>query len=102
MRIMATAQGCWRMIALSGLLALAVFPTATSQAGNSWVRDEVHLNLRSGAGNEYRIIGRLKTGDTASILSRGDGWTQVRTDAGLEGWIPAGFLQANPPARIAL
>jgi SH3 domain protein len=63
---------------------------------------EVTLALRTGAGDQYRIIGSLTTGDVATILARGDGWTQVQTADGKEGWIAAGFLQPNPPARIAL
>ena len=63
---------------------------------------EVSLTLRTGAGTQYRIIGALTTGDVATILTRGDGWTKVRTAEGKEGWVSAGFLQASPPARIQL
>ena len=63
---------------------------------------EVSLTLRTGAGTQYRIIGSLSTGDVATILTRGDGWTKVRTAEGKEGWVSAGFLQASPPARIQL
>jgi SH3 domain protein len=63
---------------------------------------EVSLTLRTGAGTRYRIIGSLTTGDVATILARGDGWTKVRTAEGKEGWVSAGFLQASPPARIQL
>jgi SH3 domain protein len=63
---------------------------------------EVALTLRTGAGTQYRIIGSLKTGDVATILSRGDGWTKVRTADGKEGWVSAGFLQSSPPAQIQL
>jgi len=63
---------------------------------------EVTLTLRTGAGTQYRIIGSLTTGDVATILTRGDGWTKVRTSEGKEGWVSAGFLQASPPAQIQL
>jgi len=63
---------------------------------------EVSLTLRTGAGTQYRIIGNLTTGDVATILTRGDGWTKVRTADGKEGWVSAGFLQVSPPARIQL
>jgi uncharacterized protein YgiM (DUF1202 family) len=63
---------------------------------------EVSLTLRTGAGTQYRIIGSLTTGDVATILTRGDGWTKVRTAEGKEGWVSAGFLQASPPAQIQL
>ena len=82
------------------LTALAATP---GQAQEAWVMDrEVTLTLRTGAGTQYRIIGSLATGDVATILARGDGWTQVRTEDGKEGWVSEGFLQASPPARIEL
>ncbi len=63
---------------------------------------EVSLTLRTGAGTQYRIIGNLTTGDVATILTRGEGWTKVRTADGKEGWVSAGFLQVSPPARVEL
>ncbi len=85
------------VIALTALLA------TSSQAQQAWVMDkEVNLTLRTGAGTQYRIIGSLTTGDVATILTRGEGWTKVRTEQGREGWVSAGFLQASPPAQIEL
>jgi len=82
---------------------LATLPAAVSHAQNAWVADrEVNLTLRTGAGTQYRIIGGIKTGDAVTILTRGDGWTQVRIADGKEGWVSEGFLQPNPPARVAL
>ena len=84
-------------LAAAALLAL---PGAAA-AEQAWVKDEVRLNLRIGPDTKYRILGGLKTGDTVEILARGDGWTQVRF-GGREGWIPAGFLQAEAPAGVQL
>jgi SH3 domain protein len=88
------------ILAATVLTALSATP---GKAQESWVMDkEVTLTLRTGAGTQYRIIGSLKTGDVATILTRGDGWTKVRTAEGKEGWVSAGFLQASPPAQIQL
>ncbi len=82
---------------------LVVLPAAVSHAQKAWVTErEVNLTLRTGAGTQYRIIGGIKTGDSVTILSRGDGWTKVRTAESKEGWVSEGFLQSNPPARVAL
>ena len=78
------------------LAFLLVAPAAHAQ--EVWVKDEVNLNLRTGPGNQYRITGLLKTGDSVRIVKRGEGWTQVRLSDGKEGWVPAGFLMADPPA----
>jgi len=88
------------ILAATVLTALSATP---GKAQEAWVMDkEVTLTLRTGAGTQYRIIGSLTTGDVATILTRGDGWTKVRTSEGKEGWVSAGFLQASPPAQIQL
>ena len=88
---------------LLAVIALTTLSATASQAQQAWVMDrDVNLTLRTGAGTQYRIIGSLTTGDVATIMSRGDGWTKVRTEQGKEGWVSAGFLQASPPARIEL
>ena len=83
-------------------LVVATLLAFSSDADAAWVKDIVHLQLRTGAGNQFRIIGRIQTGDAAEILSRGDGWTRVRTAKGEVGWIPAGFLQPDPPSAVVL
>jgi len=96
-------MNAWRIAATATLMALgatlALSVSAAAQA--AWVKDEVHLQLRTGAGNGFRIIGQVSTGDSVSVLDRQEGWTEVQTDDGKSGWVPAGFLQADPPARIA-
>jgi len=85
------------------VMVLTALSATSGLAQESWVMDrEVSLTLRTGAGTQYRIIGNLTTGDVATILTRGDGWTKVRTADGKEGWVSAGFLQVSPPARIQL
>jgi SH3 domain protein len=85
------------------VLVLTALPAISSQAQEAWVMDkEVSLTLRTGAGTQYRIIGNLTTGDVATILTRGEGWTKIRTADGKEGWVSAGFLQVSPPARVEL
>ncbi|MBW2694098.1 MAG: TIGR04211 family SH3 domain-containing protein [Deltaproteobacteria bacterium] len=92
-----------RALLILATIALTALSTTPAQAQEAWVMDkEVSLTLRTGAGTQYRIIGALTTGDVATILTRGDGWTKVRTAEGKEGWVSAGFLQASPPARIQL
>lgn len=89
------------------LLATAVSLCLISASGlaaaeQAWVGDDLRVNLRSGASNRYRVIGTIGTGDKVEILSRLEDWTEVRTDNGKQGWIPAGYLNAEPPARVLL
>jgi SH3 domain protein len=84
------------LLALAALL-LAERPAAAQEV---WVTDEVQLNLRTGPGNEFRITASLKTGDSMTVVQRGEGWTLVRLPDGREGWLPAGFLADEPPALV--
>jgi SH3 domain protein len=92
-----------RRLAFLLLAAAALLPLAgTSHAERAWVKDELRLNIRTGPGVKYRILGVLATGDSVEVLSRAEGWTQVRGQRGMEGWIPEGYLQPEAPARIRL
>jgi SH3 domain protein len=84
------------------LLALGAAPAGAETA---WVKDELTLNLRSGPGTQYRILGAVQTGDSVEVLQRTEGWTKVRVAGDSEdtsGWIPAGYLQAEQPAEMRL
>jgi len=87
------------------LAAAAIFAfAAAAGAETNWVKDELRLNLRTGPGSDYRIKGFIKTGDSVTVLSRREGWVQVRTssdDLG-DGWIEDGFLSPEPPAAMRL
>jgi SH3 domain protein len=87
-------------IAALGLSALLVALPAAAES--AWVGGEVRLNLRSGAGNQYRILEVLKTGDSLQVLERTEKWTMVRTATGQEGWIRGGYLDAQPPPTLRL
>jgi SH3 domain protein len=85
---------------LAGIAGLLAVPAANA-AERAWVKDEVRLNVRTGPGLQYRIVGAATTGDSLDVLSKTREWTQVR-GKDLEGWIPVGYLQSDPPARIVL
>jgi SH3 domain protein len=83
------------------LLAIALLVAARASAETNWVDDQVRLNLRTGPGNQFRIVGGVETGDSVEILSRGDGWVEIRSE-GKSGWVPDGFLKTEPPAVVKL
>ncbi len=98
--------------ALSGVLAssfvavfvlgLALGASSAGAAEQGWVKGDLRLNLRSGGGNEYRILGTLATGDPVKVLDRGTEWTRVEAADGKVGWIPAGYVDLTPPAVARL
>jgi SH3 domain protein len=91
-----------RSALVAGFFLPLLLVAAPALAERAWVKDELRLNLRTGPGVQYRIVGVLQTGDAVQILSRGDGWTEVGPENTEKGWIPEGYLQPTPPARVAL
>lgn len=96
-----------RSTGLALALALVLFFTSAlanpaTAADTGWVRSYIRLNLRSGAGTQYKILGGVETGDEMRVLSRGESWTQVQTTDGRIGWIPAGYLETKPPPTLRL
>jgi len=84
------------------LVAAAVLTHADAAwAERAWVKDELTVWVRSGPGNQYRNFQTIKTGDSVEIVSRTEGWTEIKA-GDQDGWIPSGFLQPEPPARIRL
>lgn len=96
-----------KRLVFSGLIGVSILYglSATATAETGWVRGEVRLNVRTGPGTEYRILGVLKTGDSVEVLSRGENWTEVetqQTDGLKQGWIPEGYLRPQPPPSVRL
>ncbi len=87
--------------------AMTLFLLCTSSvmfasAAPAWVKGEIRLNLRSGAGTEFKIIGLVQTGDELNVLSTTKKWTRVRNSDQKTGWIPAGYLENEPPPALRL
>lgn len=91
------------------LLVIALFSLGTSAtvaaAEYRWVSDILYVPLRSGKGNQFRIVdSALKTGTRLAVLSEDveGGWTEVRTDDGRQGYIRSQFLITTPTAAQQL
>lgn len=94
-----TSRAAWRATAwlLAGMLL-----AGAARADTAWVGGHVQLNLRTGPGSEYRIVGTLETGDEVSVQQQNDKWTEVSTADGKRGWIPAGYLSPEEPPQRRL
>lgn len=87
-----------------GLYFFLAMQTLTASAETQYVSDSVMVPIRSGAGNEFRIINsRIPTGTALEILSNPPGdWAEVKTANGTQGWIRKQYLQATPIAKTLL
>jgi len=99
LRRVTASRGLRAPLMLAASLAVLATPSGAERA---WVKDELRLNLRAGPGVQYRILGVAKTGDSIEVVSRSNEWTQVRIDGKGNAWIPAGYLQSEPPASLRL
>ncbi len=50
------------------------------------------INIRSGPGTKYEIVGKAEYGVVLKTLKRGDGWVKVRHETGLTGWVKRSLL----------
>ena len=80
-----------RIFIASGIAALvAGRAQAQTYAVNS-PRDGF-LNLRTGPGEQFDIIGRMNHGSRVTVLENAGAWVRVRHDSGTVGWCSSRFL----------
>ncbi len=94
-------------VLLANLLMITALLTTSqlSMADEVYVRDTLYVPLRGGQSNEHRILHRgLKSGTTLERLETNEetGFTRVRTDNGLEGWLQTQYLVDEPIASTQL
>jgi SH3-like domain-containing protein len=50
------------------------------------------INIRSGPGTNYKIVGKAYYGVVFKTIKQQNGWAHVKHDSGLEGWIKRSLL----------
>ena len=76
-------------------------PAAPSPAA-SYVSDSVQIPLRAGASNRHKVIGAVRSGSPVSVLKVDAAYTQIRTPAGMKGWLPNDQLTHTPSSQEQL
>lgn len=87
------------------LLISLLFSTVTRAQEIRYISDKQLIPVRSGAGNDYRIVNAgLPSGTRLTVKSRSrDGlWAQITTDRGTKGWVRAQYLMKEQPAQNKL
>jgi len=90
-------------IALATLALSILNPAGYVHAETGYVSDSFYVPLRSGKGNQYRILnGAVKTGTQVEILDEDDEWVHVRMPGGTEGYFPTQYITKQPIAKMQL
>lgn len=87
-------------------MLLLTLMTTTSYAAveKRYVSDQLWLQLRSGPGNEFRIIKTLASGSHLIFIEETESknYAKVKTSKGVEGWVLTQFLVNEPVAKEKL
>ncbi len=86
-------------------LCIGILLAPLLRAETAWISDEFTVPLRSGPSDGHRIVHRgLPTGTELDVQQTDGsaGYTQVRTQSGIEGWINTQYLARQPVARSQL
>lgn len=88
-----------RLICLT-LLSLSVTVVAHADE-KRYVSDELNTWVRSGPGDNYRLLGTVNAGEEVTLLQSNEEtkYGQVRDSNGRTSWIPLSQLSANPSLR---
>lgn len=93
-----------KKIILSALIALPLLAPLISSAGTTrYVSDELEITMRTGQGVKYGIRKMLPSGAKLNVIETDPaGYSKVRTDAGIEGWVLTRYLSNTPSSRDRL
>lgn len=70
---------------------LAFMSSVSAEAATLRPIDHDGLNVRSGPGTEYAIVGGLGYDQWATVLGREGDWYRIRLENGVEGWVAGWF-----------
>ena len=91
--------------ALLLFVLLGIFGTSAIAQDIRYVSDKQFVPLRSGPGNDYRIIHRgIPSGTKMTVARTSDDneWAEITTARGTSGWIRSQYLMADVPAALQL
>ncbi|UXY11589.1 TIGR04211 family SH3 domain-containing protein [Kosakonia sp. ML.JS2a] len=86
-----------RLIGLT-LFALSV-SLGTHAEEKRYVSDELNTWVRSGPGDNYRLVGTVNAGEEVTLLQSNSDYGQVRDSTGRTAWIPLKELNTQPSLR---
>jgi len=84
------------------LFVMCLFIPA-AYAKTQYVTDVLYITLRTGPGDEFKVLKAMKTGTKLQVIEENeDGYSLVSTQSGLEGWARSKYLVDEPVAALKL
>ena len=87
---------------LIGMTLLALSASTIAHADEKrYVSDELNTWVRSGPGDNYRLVGTVNAGEEVTLLQTNNDtqYAQVKDSSGRTAWIPLKELSANPSLK---
>jgi len=72
---------------------------STALAKYLYVIPTAEIAVRSGKGNEYRVVAVIINGSRVQLLKEDGDWAMIRTSNNKKGWMPKRYLSASPPMK---
>jgi SH3 domain protein len=82
-------------------LALGLGGTGV-HAEQKFVKELMKITLRTGPGNDRKIVALINTGQAVDVLEEGEEWSIVRLPDGKEGYVLTRFITSEEPSSISL
>ena len=84
------------------ILAMLLATSVSAVAKTVYVSDNLRVGVRPEPDNAYTPVGVVSTGMKLEVLDSQQGFSKIRTEDGLTGWIKDIYLVEKPPAVITL
>jgi len=91
-----------KLILLFVLFILLSVSVRVTHADRRYVSDMLIITLRTGQGNEYKVIKTLKTDTPVEVLEESENYLRVRTDEGEEGWVAKQYISSELPKSVII
>jgi len=84
------------------LLTLGQSVTLAHAETTRYISDDLSTWVRSGPGNQYRLVGQVNAGEAVTLLSTNPEthYAQIRDQQGRTTWIPEAQLSDNPSFKV--
>ncbi len=73
-----------------------------AHAQQMFVKEMMKITMRTGPGNDRKILALVSTGQPVEVVEQGEEWSLVRIGDSKEGWVLTRFLTQEEPSSIGL